>query len=621
MEADYNNTICEWGGTDNTYSTNKTSDCLDLEATSINVSTPCASDGSLTSTLSVTVTNSGGNPITEDFSIRVDDGNGWTSELRYNADLGGTLPFAAGASAAPSFDWNRDFDAANCNFATITMQVDSQNEICQCTIDNDITTINHELSHPNLEPTDITPSCSGDGYYVVAITMENNGCGDVSAGDGRFTVHLEDNLGNSNDKTVDLENNLAKGESITIEFTQWPATCNPNTVTFTATVDYNDDVCEMDGQDNVMTFTFSNPAPDLEFTNVTSSTICPSPGDVRGKIEMTILNNGNTPITGDFKITIDDGEGWSKELYYNADLNGELPIAVGESVTIPVKWDRDFTKTPFKCNFNNMKVSLDIGISICECGKDNNETVTTYRIPYPDLTVQSLMPTCDKDGMRRMQVTISNEGCDHQGDDFTVNFSDSTGQSRNITFTALGGTLPLRAGTSQTLTFSQMEFDCSTGSMEYTVTVAPENNIADLSAGNNTLTTTYSANEPDLLFDDIDWTCNADGTITFSITVANKGFGDADNVPVRVYDESGKLIFSQTIDVLAGGQSQLSFTTETFPENENLTFRFVVDEDREVCECNGMNNEKSTTIKCEGGEPRKRNGVRYFICSGDVSNR
>ncbi len=608
VEADYNNIICEWDGTDNTYSTDKTSDCLDLEATAITATSPCQADGDFGSSLSVTVTNSGGNPITEDFSVRVDDGMGWTSEQRYSSDLGGTLPLAAGASVVLNFDWNREFNTGDCNFTTITAQVDSQNEICQCTTDNDMLSIAHQLSHPNLKPTEITPTCSGDGTYLVKITMENDGCAAVSA--GTFTVHLEDDHGNTGDVTVNLENSLPVGDSMTVEFTAWPAECSPNTVMFTATVDYNNDVCEMDGQDNSMTFTFSNGSPDLQFTDVTPSTTCPSPGNVNGKIQMTIINDGNAPLTEDFKIIVNDGEGWSTELFYNADLGGTLPIGVGESVTFPVKWNRDFSKAPLKCDFNNMNIALDVQAGICECGRDNNETVTTYRVPYPDIAVDSLVPVCEGDGTRRMQVTISNDGCDDQRDDFIVNFTDLTGQSRNISFTELGGVLPLKKGKPQTLTLLTMEFDCSNGSMEYTVTLAPGGNLEDLSAENNTLTTTYTANEPDLFVDDMDWTCNGDGTITFTVTVGNQGFGPADNVPFKVYDESGKVVFSDTVTLAQGATTPVTFTTGNYPTDENLTFRFVVDEDDQVCECDGGNNEKSITINCPAdGEPQLKIGT------------
>lgn len=618
IEADYSDQICEWDGSDNTLSANKTSDCLDLEATAVTVSSTCQADGDFDSTLSVTVRNSGGNPITQDFSILVDDGNGWTSEKRYNADLGGTLPLASGASVTLPIDWDRTAAVGDCNFGTITATLDSQNEICQCTTENDVTTTSFELTYPNLKPTLITPSCSGDGTYTVVVTVENDGCGPVSTGSS-FTVHMEDSDGNTGDVVFTLQNTLTQGGLVDVEFTSWPASCSPNTVTFTASADSNLNVCEMDGTDNSMSFTYTDTSPDLEFMEVVPSTSCSSPGNVSGTFTMTVRNNGNAPLTNDFKVTVDDGQGWTTELFYNADLGGKLPIAAGETVTFPVAWKRNFSKAPFTCDFNNIMVGLDVLTGICECGKDNNETVVTYRIPYPDLLVESIVPVCDKDGTRRMQITIGNDGCDDQREDFTVNFTDSTGRSVNALFTELGGGLPLKAGSSQVLTFFNMEFDCSAGSMEYTVTIAPEGNLSDLSAENNSLTTTYSANEPDLTVEEIDWTCNSDGTITFTVNVANKGYGTASGAALTVYDGNNQPIFTQTADLAPGATTSLTFTAGPYATAQDINFRFVMDENDQVCECDGLNNEKNITVNCPpAGEGEEELEVIPYCSRGQM---
>jgi uncharacterized repeat protein (TIGR01451 family) len=547
-------------------------------------------------TIALTVTNSGGSPITDDFSIRVDDGEDWSSELRYNADLGGTLPLAAGASTTVNFDWNRDFSGDTCDFATITAVVDSQNNLCQCTTENDTVTADFQLTPPNLSPTAIAPNCSGDGTYMVQVTVENNGCSAA----GAFTVHLEDTQGNSQDIVV---NSLSAGESYTVEFAGWPASCDPDSVTFTAVVDYNNEVCEMDGTDNTSTVVYTNSSPDLIFTQIIPSTSCSSAGNVNGFFDITVQNNGNAPVTDDFKVTLDDGEGWSTEVYYQADLNGTLPIAVGETVTFRVKWDRSFTEAPFTCNFNNIAAGLDMETGICECAAGNNETVTTYHLPYPDLEVQSLLPICHTDGMQQLHVIVGNKGCEDQKEDFNITFSDSTGQTITVSFTAAGGNLPLKAGSTQTLTLAEWTFNCASGQMEYTAAI--DTNIADLLGENNVFTYTHTMDVPDLVMEDIDWTCSADGTITFTVTVANDGFASAGNIPVTVYDGDGQAVYSDSITLAAGASTQLTFTTANYPTDQNLTFRFVVDEAENICECNGGNNEKSTVVNCPstGEEP------------------
>jgi uncharacterized repeat protein (TIGR01451 family) len=594
IEADYNNSICEWDGTDNTYCTNKTSDCLDLEASSVTANTNCAEDAALNGTIAVIVRNSGGNPITRDFSIRVEDGQGWSSELRYHADLGGTLPLPAGASATVTFNWTRVFANETCQYSNITAQVDSQNEICQCTTENDTTSTSYQMPLPNLKPTAITPGCSTDGNYRVRVTIENNGCSDA----GSFTVHLEDNLGHSMDITVD---SLAKGASTTVDFNEWPASCEPASVTFTAVVDANNDVCEITGSDNTMELVYINTSPDLVITGVKPTATCRAPGDISGAFEITLQNNGNGAAGQDFKIIVNDGEGWSTEKFYQADLGGTLPIAAGETVTLRIDWNRDFTKEPFKCNFNNIIVGLDIQTSVCECAAGNNEMMVTYRLPYPDLVLQSLLPVCSQDGERQLQLTIGNNGCEDQKEDFNITFSDNRGGTRTASFTSMGGTLPLRKGSPQTVTLAQWEFDCTGTIIDYTAAIAHEAGGCDLLDTNNTLTLAHTMDEPDLLFGDIQWTCNADGSITFTVTVANNGFGDASGVPVHIYDGNGNMVYNQTIDLPKGTQKQFTFTCGFFPQDQNLTFRFVVDETDNYCECDGSNNEKSISFVCPSG--------------------
>jgi len=139
----------------------------DLQAVSVVPATSCSSDGSITGTMVVTVANAGGNAINSDFRILVDDGQGWTSELLYNADLGGTLPIAAGGNATVSIPWTRGFTATPyvCNFAAISVTVDSQHAICECTNGNNSNTASYSLSYPDLRVNSVTPAftCIGDG--------------------------------------------------------------------------------------------------------------------------------------------------------------------------------------------------------------------------------------------------------------------------------------------------------------------------------------------------------------------------------------------------------------------------------------------------------------------------
>lgn len=605
--VDYNESICEWDGNDNTWCQDISSQCLDLQAEAVSAEISFPDSGSQTGTISVTVRNTGSDTITSDFSILVDDGQGWTAELRYRTDLGGRLPLPAGQSDTVTFDWDRDFADLGCTQTTITSTVDSQNTICQCTADNDTVTAPFQPETPNLRPVSIEPVCDLDGTYRVNITIENNGCGDAAP----FILRLEDSKGNVREIEVD---SIAAGSTLTVEATAWPASCEPPTVTFTVTLDINNTVFEILETDNGSSVNYTDPSPDLVFTGFTPSTSMSSPGQVSGSFEITLLNQGNGPVTQDFKLIIDDGEGWSTEKFFNADLGGQLPINAGQTVTLRVNWNRDFSKEPIKCDYNNITAELDMQTSVCECAAGNNNTTATYHLPYPDVYVDSIIAACEADGLMSLEIVVGNNGCENQTEDFEVTFSDSTGNTKTVSFTSIGGKLPLRTGTTQTLRFTDWILDCSVATTEFNVTVGGDS-LLDLTGANNTYTHSHNFNEPDLRFKDIDWTCNADGSITFRLTLSNEGNGNANSAQVTGYTESGQQILNQPVTLPAGGTQEINFTSGTFPQDQNLTFRFVVDESQNVCECDGTNNEISVTVNCPStGEPPEQQIQVTPIC-------
>lgn len=601
-ELDYNNTICEWDGTDNTATANVNVVTIDVEAVEMTATADCQSDGTYDNRLELTVRNNGGSPVTDDFYISVDDGQGWTTELRYNADLNGVFPLASGAEATVTFEWNRTFAVSDCTFPNITATVDSRNQLCQCTVDNDVITTSITQPTPNLKPTAIEPSCAGDGTYMIVVTVENDGCGPA----GTFTVNLKDNLGNTADMTTTEP--LAAGQSTNVTFNDWPATCEPNSVTFTASIDSNSDVCESDGPDNTMVYTFTNPSPDLVFTQVRPSADCSSDGQLKGVIDVTMQNNGNAAVTEDFKIIVNDGQGWSTERFYQSELGGSLPIAVGATATARVNWTRDFAKEPFTCNFNNISVSIDPETNVCECAAGNNETVVSYKLPYPDIDLEKLECLCEEEGNWKMKLTVSNNGCEDLNEEFQIKFSDTTGESRTESFTAIGGTLPLKAGAAQELTLNQWPVSTTNKTISYTVEVlagTSASTYCDLNTDNNTLTGTLTLEAPELYIDEVTWETKNDGTVKFKVIVGNSGTTSASAVPFTVYDNSGKPVYNDTVNLPPGSTKTLTFTAGPYTAGETIDFRFVIDGTNEYCEFDETNNEKTTPVTIEqgGGEP------------------
>ena len=221
--------VCESNSGDNTNTGTITVN--NLAAVSVTAAAVCSSDGSITGTMAVTVANTGGNAMNSDFRILVNDGQGWTSELWYQADLGGTLPLAAGASSTVTFNWTRGFTSPPyvCSFPTITATVDSRGDICECTNANNTASGSYTFPSPNLRVISITSSCTSDGSYSVQVVVDNNGC---AAANG-VVVQLSDNDGQSQTQNV----NLAAGAQQTVTFSPWPADGNPVSLIFTAAID------------------------------------------------------------------------------------------------------------------------------------------------------------------------------------------------------------------------------------------------------------------------------------------------------------------------------------------------------------------------------------------------
>jgi uncharacterized repeat protein (TIGR01451 family) len=689
--------ICESIGADNT--TTQPYLVVDLEATSVSASASCNVDGDITGTIQVTITNTGGAWLRNDFQVRVSDGQGWTSELWFFADLGATWPFAAGASETVTFSWMRSFTAEPyiCSF-TVTATVDSQNGICECTTANNVTISTYNLPYPNLRVLSITPSCTADGQYSIEVVVDNNGCANANG----VIVQLSDDDGQTQSQTI----NVAAGAQLTLIFAPWPADGNPATLTFTATIDPADVICELDGTDNSIiilytrpnlsfismtpacladanyqvsllienngseaitsdfmiqlsdndgntfeqsftalggslpfnngtqqTVVFNNwpvdcdpttivfdaivdsqddicesnatdntgtqtyPVLDLEATSVTADTTCTADGSITGTIDVTVTNTGGNPINSDFRISVNDGQGWSAELWYNADLLGTLPLAVGTSETVTFNWTRDFTAEPYVCDYTITAV-VDSQSDICECTFTNNTNSTTYHVPLPDFTIDSMSAGCDSDGRLNLELVLSNIGCEDVSANFDIRISDNAGHIRTETFTALGGSLPFGTGTSQTLTVEDWEFTCAKPTIDFNVVLDPRDQVCELTGDNNTLDWTYSLIEGDLRIDDITWECNPDGAIDFEIRISNRGYGDATGAVLNVYDPDAARIYTQTFNLSVNGSTTIKFTTEPYPGDRDNTFRFVVDQGENLCECNRGNNEREVLTNC-----------------------
>ncbi|MGE5343473.1 MAG: CARDB domain-containing protein [Candidatus Omnitrophota bacterium] len=591
IEADVPNTICETNETNNTRCSDKTIAVPNLTINRVTAPTGCDKNKN-TDVITVNVSNTGCGPVT-DAVIRVSSDCGLTfTDQRLSLTAGETRDVVFTLNAPPT--------ACACTFTAIA---DPDHAICECDETDNSGTATMSIPDIAVESDTLTITCTDDGKWSVSGTVTlRNRCGALTADIAmRFTVFDQTGCtGNPIGQWTETFSNISIPGSGTHAFTLTPhavstASC---AASIFVEVDYANTICETNETNNSWCVDQTIACTDLEAEKMTADTVCRSNGTIAGTLAVTVRNRGETPVSRDFLIRVEDGKGWSAEKYYNANLGGTLPLEPGASFTVHFDWNRDFTKKPYICDFNSITALIDSKNSICESNPANNRQTTATHLPYPDLLVKSLSAPCLSDGYRQLQAVIQNDGCGDQRDDFNISFSIDNGQKRTVSFTAVGGTLPLTKGQSQTVMLDRSAMSCTGGSVTYHVSLSSAAKTCDLTPSNNSARLTLTPNEPDLVLDRVDWQCNANGSITFTVSASNTGSGNAPNVQFIVYGPDSAPIHTERIHLAQGQTERLTFTSGIYPKGQNLSFRFVLDEENAICECNGANNEQIVMVNC-----------------------
>lgn len=674
----------------------------DLNAVAVVAASTCSGDGSLSGTISVTVSNIGPVAVNGDFFILVNDGRGWAAELLYNADLGGTLPLSPGDSSTVTFNWSRSFTATPyvCAFPAITATVDSRDDVCECTGTNNQAAGSYTLAAPNLRLLSLSPACLGDGSFSIEVVVGNNGCGTANS----VPVQLADNAGNAQTQTVSLspgaqatltfapwlaagasifsanadpgglsceldgtDNTMTAGLSLpnlrlvsltpvcvadaaylvtlvvgndgaaavnsdfmisltddagqsrdvpftslggtlpfntgtqqTVTFSGWTVGLSPTTLNFTGLVDSGGAICESDSTDN--SGSASLVINNLAAAAVTAATSCSADGAVTGTLAVTVANNGGQAINGDFFVHVDDGQGWTSELLYNADLGGTLPLAAGGAGAVTFDWTRNFTAVPLVCAFPAITATVDSRQGLCEWSTADNQAGTSYTLPLPDLRLDSVTPlvTCAGDGLwsGMVTVTVSNPGCATAAVAVVRLVSDC-----GFTFADQAVTLGAGASASLMFPFTPNAAVCSCA---FTATADPDGLIGEADGSNNARSSgAFSMSIPDLTITAVDFsgiTC-ADDRVSgnVGVTVRNQGCGTASNFLVSLATDGCLTFTSQAVASLVPGASTvLDFGISgawADCAGGSCLFTATADSGGTVCEADGTNNSLAQTYQ------------------------
>jgi len=459
-----------------------------------------------------------------------------------------------------------------------------------CTDGSPVTATPANLLMPDLRVVDIDPviTCTSDGIFSGAIRVRLR-----NAGNGvnlqNFDVVVSDGLGWTGTYTFTGTLNAGARQWITMDTSGWSPDCNSCTAyTITATVDpaASNAVCECNETNNTRVENYTAPIPDLTVTDIDFSTVSCTSDSISGSVRVTVNNTGCTTATNVPVSLVTDG----CLSFSNVTL---ASIAPGGSTTavfnISGPWSDCATEN---CEFT---ATVDPAGIICECDGTNNTRTETYSTVLPDLEVTDIdfsNISCSGDSVSgSVNVTIQNTGFGSAN-----NFEVSLATDGCLTFSNETVSTALGSGASTTVTFSVTGSwsNCTDCSCEFTATVDSENDVCECDGTNNERTETYTNPLPDLRVNSVTpgASCVADGNLTGSVVVnvENIGCADAVNVVVRLTSDCGISFADQTVNIVQGETSDVTFNYTPSCTSCTCTFTAVIDPGDTVCECSSANN-------------------------------
>ncbi|MFC1901113.1 CARDB domain-containing protein [Chloroflexota bacterium] len=368
-------------------------------------------------------------------------------------------------------------------------------------------------------------------------------------------------------KEVYLGNVSAGGTSIK-EFT-WIA--QQGSHIFKIAIDEGRTVDESNETNNEKSIAITTLTPDLVVQSISWQPTGPTAGD-NATYVFIVRNQGNGKAAPSFGYFYIDNE-WQSTVNFD----GIEPNGIYTSTLI---W-------PVQAGVYKVKFVIDPNNRIVESDEDNNESVADFPPIVPDLFIKNLewspsIPTVGE--TVNFTVTIGNQGRAVVSDcTFYVYIGDIASFSESARNVRIGGT--------DAVTFSWV---AQPGSHMIRIIVDPNDYHVETVESNNeaTLVNALTVISADLAIDPITWLpeeVSPGDTLTFSVTVRNRGYGEA--VTTRLnYFVNGEKVDSRAVSSLSYGNIQLNTFDWTVEEGSH-TFKFVADANNRVNESNEDNNE------------------------------
>lgn len=569
----------------------------------------CSSDGNYPGSVRLTIRNTGDAPVTKDFQITLSEMNtGWTVSGYFSTDFGGTLPINANSSRTITIPgWPVTCSICTYNF---TVQLDTNDDVCECIEGNNTNsqqwTITNTIPDITVRSSDITLSCAGDGQVRISgtITLGNEGCGNPLTANipVQFTLYDQPNC---TGEILDQWTQTLTGVNIPSQgaqtFTLSPRSINLNacgpgcTLYLRIEVDYTGSICECDGTNNSACVDLPVNIPDLVIVGEDLTLSCAGDDQVLIAGTVTLGNEGcGSTLIADVPIqfTLRNGNSCTGNVLYTWTepfRGANIPPSGTQTFNVSHTFPIDLCREATSCTVS-LLIEADYTSSICECDGTNNSLCKAFTVQIPDLAVIEVIPNvpnaCTKGSV---QVKVTNVGCTES----------PAGTAVRITGSATGETLlpALGPGEAAIVTVDLNEvLPCDPYTI--TATVDPDNSLCECNSTNNAKQTSFTVMDPDLVLQDLQVTCNGDGSFMVSVVVRNTGTENASENALRIY-VNDDLFATVAIPALAIGEGYaVQYVTPRLKCGRAYSFRLVVDEDDALCECNEMNNEAQISASC-----------------------
>jgi len=296
VEADYNGSICESDGANNTYvADNKTVDIPDIEVQSETIGIACSGDGQQRIFGAVTLVNNGcGSNLTTDIPMRFTlyDNTGCIgNQIHQWTETFISVNMPAGGGTQTFTITPQDVTANLCTNSTgcqvsIRVEADYYGSICECDGTDNAMCAGKTVNTPNLVVNSVSSRvrCAGDGNLTgVTVSVSNKGCASASGAVVRLTSDCGLTFA---DQTVNLA--ASETKDVWFDFTAGLTTCSCN---FTAIIDPDDVICECTASDN-STSSWGLTIPDIEVYGDTLEVRCNGDGTATASGAVTLVNNG-----------------------------------------------------------------------------------------------------------------------------------------------------------------------------------------------------------------------------------------------------------------------------------------------------------------------------------------